>query len=445
MSFGCKVAVFFLSAAAINAQPPLTTIQDTIYKADGTLMNATAVITWNSFEASDTSDIGTQSTSVSVVNGNIYVQLVPNTTAVPSNPYLVTYTSDGMTQFQETWMVPPSTSPLRIRDVRVSSSPVSGSAPITGSGGVANPVTESSVTGLVSDLAARPLKGSTYTIGRVAIVDTNGAISSVSGSFNDCVYVNGTSGPCFDPTQLPTYSDSETPAGVVDGSNASFALKTAPVPTPSLMLSRNGLIQKQGFDYTISGSVVQFSNGATPQPGDTLIAWYRAPSTQAAQQSGQTTVPVTLNTAIPQVICSSIGTQTSSAALTSLGSCTVPANFLAAGDRLEVKFLYQHTGSGTGFTFGLTWGGSTIMQRVGATADAFLSGHAEASITAGPALFNTESYGTVLPFQTAFVTSPVSNISPIQLNFQGALTSATTDSINLANFSVVRYPATTNP
>ena len=204
MSIGRVVALFILLApVTLIAQPPLTTIQDTIYKADGTRMNATAVITWNSFEAVDQSDIGMQTITVPIVNGSLYVQLVPNTTATPSQPYTVTYSSDGLIQFGETWMVPPSTSPLRIRDVRTGTT-AGGNGSLTGGGGVAQgPVTEAGVTGLLTDLSSRPLKGSSYIPGRVAIVDTTGALETVAGNFNDCVYVNGTSGPCFDPTQLP--------------------------------------------------------------------------------------------------------------------------------------------------------------------------------------------------------------------------------------------------
>ena len=67
--------------------------------------------------------------------------------------YSVTYNSDGRVQFSETWGVPPSAAPLRLRDVRMPAATVTGSD--TGSG----PVPESEVTGLVADLSARPGKG----------------------------------------------------------------------------------------------------------------------------------------------------------------------------------------------------------------------------------------------------------------------------------------------
>src|SRR5579864_7784434 len=69
-----------LLAGTAFAGPPLTTIQDIIYKADGTRFNGMLTISWNGFEASDTSAIGTQMLTVKVVDGNLRVKLVPNTT-----------------------------------------------------------------------------------------------------------------------------------------------------------------------------------------------------------------------------------------------------------------------------------------------------------------------------------------------------------------------------
>src|SRR5215470_4788822 len=106
-------------AASLSALPPLTTIQDVLYKADGTRFNGSLTISWNSFEAIDRSAIAQQITTLTVVDGNLRVQLVPTTTASPVASYNVKYASDGKVQFTETWAVPSSTQPLRVRDVRV--------------------------------------------------------------------------------------------------------------------------------------------------------------------------------------------------------------------------------------------------------------------------------------------------------------------------------------
>ena len=55
----------FLSLS-LPAQPPLTTIQDVLYKADGTRFNGFVQIGWTSFEAGDTSNIATQFRAVRI-------------------------------------------------------------------------------------------------------------------------------------------------------------------------------------------------------------------------------------------------------------------------------------------------------------------------------------------------------------------------------------------
>src|SRR5579871_5094610 len=137
-------------------QTGLTTIQDTLFRADGTLFNGSLTIQWSTFDTNNIGTIVQQSESVQVVNGNLLVQLVPNATAVPpANVYTVHYQSDGREQFAETWTVPSSAVPLRVAQVRIGSQAVT----ITGgaNGSVSN--TESSVIGLQADLAQRPTKG----------------------------------------------------------------------------------------------------------------------------------------------------------------------------------------------------------------------------------------------------------------------------------------------
>ncbi|HEV2444852.1 MAG TPA: hypothetical protein VGS58_02980, partial [Candidatus Sulfopaludibacter sp.] len=168
------VAVVLAGMPALAA-PPLTTVQDVLYKADGTRFSGTLTIYWSSFQAVDSSDVVQQSTVVKVVNGNLRVQLVPNTTGTPPTTYSVTYNSDGRVQFQETWAVPSSTQPLRVRDVRVAT-PVAGTAQAADT--TSGTLQESDVVGLVADLGARPLKGASYAAGRVAIVDPTGMLAA---------------------------------------------------------------------------------------------------------------------------------------------------------------------------------------------------------------------------------------------------------------------------
>src|SRR5512140_2648224 len=311
--------LFFVSAsvaAGLWAAPPLTTIQDVLFKADGTRFNGTLTISWTSFEAIDHSAIAQQSKTVTVVNGSLQVALVPSTTATPAAYYTVVYNSDGRVQFQETWAVPSSVQPLRIRDVRIASG--------AGADTIATTVQESDIVGLISDLGARPLKGPAYATGRVAFVNSAGAIETITGTPTDCVRVDGSSGPCGG-TQ-PNFVDGEAPGGIVDGSNLVFTLSGVPSPSSSLTVYRNGMLQKAGLDYSVNGNQLQFVPAAAPQAGDALLASYRL-------AGGVDDTPRLYPN--PQVLCSGLGGSTNSGSLSSVGTCNIPAGFLAPGDRVE--------------------------------------------------------------------------------------------------------------
>ena len=266
-------ALLLLGAAPCPA-PPLTLIQDMLYQADGTKFHGTAYIQWKSFNASDTSVVQMQSITVRIVDGILRVYLVPTTTASSGAYYQVRFNSNGRTQFVENWAVPPSATALRLRDVRIQgpyqgvTSPPVNSAIIIGD-----------VTGLRDELDSRPTKATGFTPGRVATIDTDGALEGVLGNPGDCVRVDGTSTPCIPPTLYPVFVDSEVPTGSVNGTNFTFMLSTAPAPGSSLRLYRNGLLQQPGTDYLLTGSTVLFVAGAEPATGDVLGAWYRVAET----------------------------------------------------------------------------------------------------------------------------------------------------------------------
>jgi hypothetical protein len=265
-------AVCALFSMLAWGQPALTTISDVLFKADGTRFNGLAQITWLSFDSASGASIAQQAITVRIIDGNIFVQLTPTSNATPLAQYLVLYESDGKIQFQETWNVTPSTTPLRVRDVRTSQ-PL---FPIGGGGGGAGGLTqiqESDVLGLVADLTARAVKGPGFSNSRSAIINDTGLIEGAVGASTDCMHVDGSAGPCGGSTF--NFVDGESPGGVVDGSNLTFTLANAPLPPTSLHLFRNGLMQKLGFDYTFSGVTVVFVTIATPQPGDTILAEYR--------------------------------------------------------------------------------------------------------------------------------------------------------------------------
>jgi hypothetical protein len=409
------------------AGPTLTTIQDTIYNANGTPYNGLAIVTWTPFVAGDTSQIATQSVTVNITGGNLMVELVPTTNATPAGYYSVTFVGSGNNQFTQTWAVPPSTRPLRVQDVLTSPSPSSSSL-ITGS----PPIPESNVIGLLADLAARPVAGPSYATG-AAYIDSSGFLEAVSGSVSDCVHVDGSSGPCGagGGTPGPSFSDGEVPAGAVNGANLAFTISAVPVPASSLALFRNGVLQKVGQDYSVSGNAIQFVSASIPQPGDTLLASYRV--TPAGAPQGPPS---------PQVLCSGTGSATSSTTISSLGTCTIPAGALQPGDRVRISFDYSHEGALTGFTFAVHWGNTLLVQRNGAVPDAFISGWAEAGAGSSACQLSVQSWGTVLGFATGVLNGYDSLSYPIVLAFQGNMAAITTDTVTLRNYSVVRYPMT---
>jgi hypothetical protein len=418
-------AVCLVSASA--ATPQLTTVQDVLYKADGTRFNGFLTVSWNSFQSADSADIITQSLTVKVVAGNLHVQLVPSPTTPPGY-YTVVYNSDGKVQFQETWSVPASSTPVRVSAVRVNAATA---GDITTGGQITTgPIAESQVTGLVADLAARPLEGPAFTPGRVALINSLGSLDGATGNAADCLHVDGSSGACGGTGGASAqFQDGDSPGGIVDGSNTAFTLSAAPSPAASLSLYRNGILQKITQDYTLSGSTVTFVAADTPQPGDTLLASYRLAGVGGAGQSNPG----------PQVLCSGTGASTTATTLASIGACAIPAGLLLAGDRVEIHFDLAHTGTASGFTFEVDWATTAILNRAGGSADAMIAGRAEAGLTAAGAQLSAQSWGTALPFLAAVRPSSDAYVSGITINFLGMLSQAG-DTLALANYSVIRVP-----
>ncbi len=299
----------------------------------------------------------------------------------------------------------------------------------TGSPDTGGPVTEADVSGLLADLAARPMKGPGFAGGRVAMVNDSGALESVAGDPADCVRVDGTSGPCG--SEAPGFVEGDSPSGIVDGANTTFSLSGIPEPSDSLAVYRNGLRQKAGLDYIASGRTVEFVPAAVPQPGDTLLASYRlADGTESAPPQ---IYPVS------QVVCSGIGAATNSSSMSALASCTVPAAALLPGDRLEVRFDLEHQGPGGGYTFELLWGTTTVLSRAASVSDAMATARADFSVLSSGTQFGAQSWGSVLPLSATVGNSAASLAGGITVVFQGRLAQAG-DTLTLRNFTVTRLP-----
>ncbi len=255
----------------LQATPTLSTIADTLFTADGSRFSGVVNISWPSFEAADTSNVAADTMQLEIMNGNLYVQLVPTANAISPAIYTVVYTSQDGVQYTEAWGVPPSIVSLRVSDVRVMPGAVTGSAPAASTS-----ILISAITGLQNALNIRPTSGTAFTLSRAAIIDATGSIDGAVGNLSDCLHVDGSSGACGSGSSTSgSFIDGEIPGGTIDGSNTAFTLANTPSPTTSVALFRNGLLLQQGTDYTVSNSSLTFLTGAVPQPGDVLAASYR--------------------------------------------------------------------------------------------------------------------------------------------------------------------------
>jgi len=428
-----QLAILAMAAAAVAAaQPALTTIQDVLYLANGSRYNGIMFIKWSSFQAGDTSDIASASLTLPIVNGVLRVQLVPTTTATAGAQYNVTYDdTQGTALFSEVWSVPPSLTPLRVRDVRVSSGTVVGPSPITSA-----PIQIGDVVGLQNALNLLPTEGVGFAPSRAAIINSAGMIEGAAGNVGDCVHVDGSSGSCGGGGTLGyLYSDNEIPAGSINGVNTVFSLLHTPMPLGSLYVYRNGLLEQLGGDYALSGNTIIFYAFSTPQPGDSVTASYRY-----ADPSN----PFSAFTS-PEIVCSSNGATTASTTATPLGTCTIPGGLLHTGDRVEIRFQYTHNGSATAFTPSVNWGLTNVLSRAAAASDTAVAGVISLGINSGTQAYSVESWGSVLPFAASVSNANENSTINLVVTFNGAMAATASDTLVLSNFTVTRYPALANP
>ncbi len=106
-------------SARLHAQgPSLTTISDTVYRADGTAASGTVLISWPSFQTAEGDAVAAGNLAVTIGPlGAFTAQLVPNVGATPAGTYyvVVLQLDDGSVR-TEYWAVP-ATSPTTITAV----------------------------------------------------------------------------------------------------------------------------------------------------------------------------------------------------------------------------------------------------------------------------------------------------------------------------------------
>ena len=113
--------------AAPQSGPPLTSVVDTVYMANGTPATGVLLITWPAFVTAGGTAVAPGSLNVSLgTNGALNVALTPNAGATPANTYFtVVYQLQPSEVRTEYWVVP-TTSPATLAQVRTT--PGSGTA-----------------------------------------------------------------------------------------------------------------------------------------------------------------------------------------------------------------------------------------------------------------------------------------------------------------------------
>jgi hypothetical protein len=260
------ILISTIVAGCALAQSNLTQIQDTVYNPDGSLFNGTLVITYTG-TPNQGGNPAPYNTSAHIYNGVLSVLLVPSTTSNPPFYYQAVYSSnDGLTTWSELWQVPPSSTPLKLAQVRVSN---------TSGGGSGTQVQISQVIGLTSDLAAINSSLSTLTS---SIASINSSVTTLSSKVNALTaLVNGLA-----PASINVgFVDAEAPVGLINGTNATFTLANLPSAGTAVSVYRNGVHLDSGVDYTITGPTITFLSGQIPQLGDIVLAYYRINATSA--------------------------------------------------------------------------------------------------------------------------------------------------------------------
>jgi hypothetical protein len=436
-SFRLPALLLVCGCAVAPAQPALTTIQDILYRADGTRFTGAVNIAWKPFQSSNSTFLPQQALRLDIVNGVLRVNLVPTTNASPGANYEITFSSQGRFLFTELWAVPPSATPLKVRDVRVSVGTVVGNPPVFGQLSQI-----SDIQGLENELLLRPMRGFAFGPSRAAVINSTGQIDAAQGNLSDCVRVDGSAAPCAtsvgDPG--PGFVDHEAPSGLVNSANATFILAAAPTPAASLMLYRNGLLMRGGIDYNLSGATITFTVQSLPQTGDSLQASYRTPSSGSgggAGSAGGLTSPTA------EILCSGSGLSSSSSTATVLGSCEIPAGKLQTGDRVEVQFGLTHSGSSSPLQFSVLWGPHGTLSRTIASVESTFTGTVDIAVnSASSSTWFAQSRGA---FEQTAVTSgsnTLSTVGAIAINLQGLLAvEFGSEMITLRYYTVTRHPA----
>ena len=157
---GVLLAVMAALPALVQGQVATTTVQDTVYSADGTPAAGTVVVSWAAFTTAGGSVVpaGTTSTTIGT-GGALSIDLVPDAGATPLGSYYtaVFHLSDGTTS-RQFWVIPAVLSggaPVKLAAIEQTVLPTSVAMQTVSKSYVDNAIAKA-VTGVAPDSSATP-------------------------------------------------------------------------------------------------------------------------------------------------------------------------------------------------------------------------------------------------------------------------------------------------
>ena len=127
-----------------------------------------------------------------------------------------------------------------------------------------------------------------------------------------------------------------------------------------------------------------------------------------------------------------------------LGSCTIPAGLLQAGDRLAIRATWSHGGITGDVLSRLRWGTSVAAGYTSNLTAAVAETQAEVALHTGGAIVSSShaAAGAAMSTKLESLSGPYS--TGLTIGFEGNPL-ANGDSLGLLQFTVIRYPAQSNP
>lgn len=264
-----------------TAQVATTTVQDTVYSANGTPASGTVLVSWNAFTTAGGQAVAAGSTSVTIgAGGSLTLALAPNAGSTPMGSYYtaVFHLSDGTTS-REYWVVPVTVAgggPATLAEIKNQVLPVSvamqtvsksyvdaaiaaaasgfplASSPYVLSAGS----TMTGPLGLPADPVNPNQADKNYVDESVASVAAGAGqkVSLLPGGSQTVVQPNGTSLTISGGSSSETF----TGAGVVSQANITAATAAANPGTVNFQMQQNSMqCYQPGFDLGNNGTSAQ--------------------------------------------------------------------------------------------------------------------------------------------------------------------------------------------